>query len=813
MADDTDDPVAGDTRDTRPPDESDEPGGQIGPYHLLQKVGEGGMGEVWKAEQREPIRRTVAVKVIKIGMDTRQVVARFDGERQALAVMDHPAIAKVLDAGATAGGRPYFVMEYVKGEPITAYCDRHRLSTADRLALFARVCEGVQHAHQKGIIHRDVKPSNVLVTLQDGRPVPKIIDFGIAKATAHHLTARTVFTELGALIGTPEYMSPEQAEMGGLDIDTRADIYSLGVLLYELLTGTVPFEPRTLREKALDEIRRTIRETDPPRPSTRVTQLGPASEEAAKNRLTEPARLATQLRGDLDWITMKALEKDRTRRYDTAMGLAEDVGRYLRHEPVSAGPPRAAYRAGKFVRRHRFGVAAAGTIVALLLAFAVVMAVQARAIARERDRANREAAAARQVSDFLVSLFKVSDPSESKGDSVTAREILDQGAVRIERDLAQQPLTQASLMTTMGQAYMNLGLYGRADPVLAKGLATRRRLLGERTEEARVSLLALGDLRWREGKYDEGERLLTQALAVAEGIDREGPGVAEALLDLSALYDTQARSAEAESCLRRALAIGEKRLDPDDQLMGRILNNLGSTLWNQGQYAEAGPLFLRSLAQKEKTLGPVHPQVANTLNNLGVLYQTQGKFKEGEPYLLRALAICEKVYGPEHRVVGDLANNLGSFYYEQKRYAEAQPYYQRALAIYEKALGPGHDDVGMVLHNIANIARNQGRYAEAEPLYVRSHAIFEKALGAGHPYVGRSFRERATLYREMGRWADAESLYQKALAVLEKNPGPEHPQVAETLEEYAALLRKMGRGNEADGLAARAKSIRDRNPS
>ena len=476
--------------------------GSFGRYRLLQRVGEGGMGEVWLAEQTEPVRRQVALKVIKAGMDSAQVVARFEAERQALALMDHPAIATVFDGGTTPQGRPYFAMEYVKGEPITTYCDRHLLSTRERLGLFTQVCEGVQHAHQKGIIHRDLKPSNVLVTIQDDRPVPKIIDFGVAKATAQHLTERSLFTELGVLIGTPEYMSPEQAEMGSLDIDTRTDIYALGVLLYELLTAALPFDRKDLRQAGIAEIQRIIREKEPPRPSTRITQPGPASTEAAKNRHTEPRRLVSELRGDLDWITMRALEKDRTRRYQTANALAADVHRHMNNEPVSAGPPSAAYRAGKFVRRHRFGVTTAVALVLLLAASALALGVQAQRIARERDRANHEAEAARQVSDFLVELFRVSDPGQARGNTVTAREILDRGASKIDQDLRTQPLVQARLMSTMGRVYESLGLYDQALPLLESALATRRRLHGEEHLEVAESLIGLGGLRWHKGEYE-----------------------------------------------------------------------------------------------------------------------------------------------------------------------------------------------------------------------------------------------------------------------------------------------------------------------
>ncbi len=385
----------------------EEPSERIGRYKILQKIGEGGCGVVYMAEQTEPVRRRVALKVIKLGMDTKQVIARFEAERQALALMDHPNIAKVLDAGTTEKGRPYFVMELVKGIRITDYCDQHHLGTPERLALYTQVCQAIQHAHQKGIIHRDIKPSNILVTLHDGVPVPKVIDFGIAKAIEQPLTEKTVFTAFGQFMGTPAYMSPEQAELSGLDIDTRSDIYALGVLLYELLTGKTPFDAKELLQAGLDEMRRRIREEEPMLPSTRLSTMIDADLTAiAHQRHSEPAKLTRFIRGDLDWIVMKCLEKDRMRRYETANGLAMDLRRHLNNEPVVACPPNAAYRFQKMVRRNKLAVAAVSAVaVALLLGLGLStwLWLAERKAHRLAEKAKQEA---REAEALMADVFK-----------------------------------------------------------------------------------------------------------------------------------------------------------------------------------------------------------------------------------------------------------------------------------------------------------------------------------------------------------------------------------------------------------------------
>src|ERR1017187_3272740 len=467
---------------------SEKPGDRIGRYKLLEKIGEGGCGIVYMAEQTEPIRRRVALKIVKLGMDTRQVIARFEAERQALALMDHPNIAKVLDAGATDTGRPYFVMELVRGIRITDYCDQHNLSTRERLDLFMQVCHAIQHAHQKGIIHRDLKPSNILVASLDGVPVPKVIDFGIAKATQQPLTDKTLFTSFHQFIGTPAYMSPEQAEMGSQDIDTRSDVYTLGVLLYELLTGRSPFEQKELLEAGLDEMRRLIREKEPPKPSTRLSTLAHGDLAAiARSRHTEPPRLLHLVRGDLDWIVMKCLEKDRARRYETPSGLARDVERHLNHEPVTAAAPSAFYLVGKFIRRHRVALATAAALV-VLVAVGVVGSVW------QAVRATKAERQARTVATFLKNMLNGVRPSRALGrDTKMLQEILDKTAGSLGKDLGNQPEVEAELRSTIGGVYQDLGEYQKAETMHRAALALRKGVFGYEHPGVAESLNDLGN--------------------------------------------------------------------------------------------------------------------------------------------------------------------------------------------------------------------------------------------------------------------------------------------------------------------------------
>jgi non-specific serine/threonine protein kinase/serine/threonine-protein kinase len=739
---------------------------EIGPYRILGVLGEGGMGMVYLAEQSGSVRRRVALKLVKLGMDTKQVVARFESERQALAVMDHPNIARVYDGGATETGRPYFAMELVQGVPITDYCDRHKLSTEERIRLFLDVCRAVQHAHQKGVIHRDLKPSNVMVTVKEGRPAVKVIDFGIAKAIGQGLTARTLVTRVGQLVGTPEYMSPEQAEMSGLDVDTRTDIYALGVILYELLVGALPFDFGTKADYA---IQHAIRETEVPRPSMKLTSLSGTRETIARYRRTSLQALRKELRGDLDWIILKSMEKDRTRRYETANGLTMELERYLNNEPVLARPPSVAYRFQKLVRRNRGGVAAAAVaLLALALgtAGATVGLIRAR---RAEQVAREEAETARQVSGFLEGLFEVSNPNEARGNTITAREILDRGAEHIQTELRGQPAVQARLIGTIGNVYRTLGLYNEAVPLLEQALAIREATLSPDHPELAQSLHRLAIVYKQQGRFERAERLFGRALNIREESAEEHP------LDLA-----------------------------------YTLGSLGGTLLEQGKYEEAEPLLLRAFAIREEILDPDHPDVALSLANLGAFYWMQRRVEDAEPYMRRSLEIRERVLGSDHPDIADGLNNLGVLYWTLGQYEEARVYYERARAIYERALGPDHDNTATAYNNLAETYWVLGEYAAAEPLFLRALEIKERILQPDHPKVSTTLRGLANLYRDQKRYAEAEPLYLRTLDILETSMGPDDPSLTEALQDYATLLSATGRANEARRLNERADAINER---
>jgi serine/threonine protein kinase len=730
----------------------DAPGGappaRIGPYRVLQKLGEGGMGVIYEAEQERPVRRRVALKVIKLGMDTAQVIARFESERQALALMNHPNIARVYEAGATEEGRPFFAMEYVRGVPIHDYANRNRLDTRERLELFIQVCEGVQHAHQKGIIHRDLKPSNVLVTDEDGRRVPKIIDFGVAKATAsQRLTEKTLFTEMGQLIGTPEYMSPEQAEMTGVDIDTRTDVYLLGVLLYELLTGELPFDTGELRRVGFDEFRRKVLEEDPPRPSTRFTRADePTQRRAAERRVDLPA-LSRQLRGDLDWITMKALEKDRARRYASASELAADVRRFLQHEPVLASPPGNLYRLRKFARRHKAGASFGAVLLVLLTGFAVAMTIQNQRLARLAHEKEREAAAAQRVAQFLEQMFKTPDPNEARdtsdarGNRITAREILDRGAQDIRTgELREEPSVQARMMRVIGTVYGSLGLPEESRGLLEEALRIQRRVLPP------------------------------QDLEFAETLESLAGIVAVPFSDY----------ALADRHYREALAIREKHLGPHSPSVAANLNAHGNLFQMQGEYGAALEKYDRVFGILESSHDPDDELMAKLLNNRGRLVAlTTGDFERARPMLERALEIVRgaPAAGRNRELQATIEHNLGSVLEQQRDHAGARRHHQAGLELRRAMFADEpHQRVGESLLALARVSLREGDAAQADRLHAEALEIFDASRsGRDDPSV---LYDLACFAALRGQTGEALHLLRRAAVekasfsadVLERNP-------------------------------------------
>jgi len=771
----------------------------IGPYHLLQRIGEGGMGEVWLADQKQPVRRRVAIKLIKAGMDTREVVARFESERQALALMDHPAIAKVFDAGSTPQGAPYFAMEYIAGVPITDYCDHHKLSTHERLELFMRVCEGVQHAHQKAIIHRDLKPSNILVTEVDGHPAPKIIDFGVAKALTHSLTADTMFTRVGALVGTPEYMSPEQALSSGEDIDTRTDVYSLGVVFYELLAGTPPLE---LRKVAFEEFLRKLREDDAPKPSAIIRAQDPAtSTEIGRKRQTEPVVLAKQLRGDLDSIALKALEKDRSRRYGSPSDFASDVKRYLNNEAVLAVPPSVAYRARKFARRYRVALATA-------CAFALVLIVAAAISIRQSIRANKEAAVAHAVSDFLQNDMLAQASAANQSGATTkpdvhleVRTALDRAAQRIAGKFDREPEVDAAIRDTIGKTYTSLGIYPEARKQLEAALGLRRKVLGAENPQTLRTASELAWLGLLQGKYPEAEALGSRTLELQRRV--VGPEHSDTLFSMNTLagvYRFQGKYAQAEALNRQVLEIRRRVLGPENPETLFSVSNLAGTLNSQRKYAQAETLFSQTLDLDRRVLGPENPHTLTTMNSLALTLVSQGKYEEAEALYRQVLELQRRVVGPEHPDTLSTMADLGEIAAMQGKYAQAETFYSQALQGDSQVLGPEHPTTVRYMADLGFVYMSQGKYAQAEPLVGKALEIERRVSGPAHPDTIAPMDSLAELYRAEGKYPQAETLYNQTLELERSVFGPKDPNTLTSTGGLALTYYLQGKYAQAEGL-------------
>lgn len=809
-----------------------------GRYKLLEEIGEGGMGAVWMAEQREPVKRLVAIKLIKAGMDSKAVLARFEAERQALALMDHLSIAKILDGGTTDDRRPYFVMELVKGLALTEYCDSRRLSVRDRLALFAQVCNAVQHAHQKGVIHRDLKPTNILVTEHDGRPVPKVIDFGLAKAlnAAGTLTDKTLHTTFGSAVGTPLYMAPEQVGVNSFDVDTRTDIYALGVILYELLTGTTPLERKRLQEAAWDEMRRLIRELEPIRPSARLSSSHSLPSVAACRQI-EPKQLTGLVRGELDWIVMKALEKDRNRRYESANGFAMDIQRYLANEAVLAAPPSNAYRFRKFVRRNRAKVVAGGVIAAALslgmigTGLALQRALRAESQLRSQltetekaqkaekaradeltkvsdfhtamlDQLDVTAAGERLTEDvnrrFLEALERANVPAAeraAKADEFraqweqvnatdTARSLIDESIIKpairaIDEQFQDQPLIDAALRKSLGEVYYDLALYDAAYPLLKKALDTRQRELPGDHPNVIFALYAVGVLLFDQNKFDDAEPYYREALEKSRRINgNDDKSTLDLISDLGLLLKKSGRLEEAEPFYREAIERKRRVLGEEHPETISSINNQAFLLLEQRKYDQAEPLFREALAKNRRVRGEKDPLTVNSISALGSLFYDQAKYSEAEPYFREALEKRRRLLGEEHPDTVASYGNFGSALLRQRKIVEAEPFLREAMEASRRILGQDAVNTLSFAREFADLLVAQGHHQEAIDLLLPLEVASRKAFSGVNRRLALMLSVLGRANLGMGyspeRFQNAESHLLEAYPILVSTRGEAH---------------------------------------
>ena len=773
-------------------DDIDPPPRSIGPYEILEKLGEGGMGVVYRAEQKRPIRRDVAIKLIKLGIDTKEVTARFDSERQALAVMNHPNIARVLDAGTTETGRPYFAMEYVEGEPITFYCDKRQLTLRQRLELFIQVCQGVQHAHHRAIIHRDIKPTNILVATQDGRPVPKIIDFGVAKALDHRLTHRTLMTVTGTIVGTPEYMSPEQATTSGHAVDTRTDVYSLGVLLYELVAGSQPFDPRLIRDASPDELRRMVREDEPQRPSARIGSRSQLSATVAQKRRTEPLSLARHLRGDLDWITARALEKEPSRRYSTPSELAADVRRHLRNEPVLAGPPSNLYRARKFVAKHRVGVGFAAALIALVLGFTATLTVQAGRVIHERERASHEAAVAEQVSEFLVELFEVPSRIGARVELTTVDEMVDGSLEKIRDDLVNRPVLQAELLHAVGDVYRRTDQLAKARVLLEEAHAALKVVTGPDDARTLSCGRSLAKLYHSAGRWDDAEALFVE---LAESRRRlhgpDHPDTLRAINDLAYFYKACDRFDDAEPLFVEAVE-GLREVLGDEHRETLIAAGFLAGVWlEQGRYGELEPLLLELVEKTPRVLGTSHLETHAAIYNLACLRARLGDRTRALRHLRTAVEsgfyLGKTLYGDPHLYT-----------------LHDEPDFERI----ERISRMNNHYNWRFVRSRADLASREGRHGEAASGYQELvNAMVRTGMGDANPDLMSIRQSLGLQHVSMGNWDEAESLYTDLLKRYRREWGDDSEAAADA--RWMLAWCHLGRGEDdlAESLIDRSMSV------
>lgn len=751
---------------------------RVGPYTIRKPLGEGGMGTVYMAEQSEPIRREVALKVIKPGMGSKSVIARFESERRALAMLDHPYIAQVFDAGTTSQGLPYFAMELVEGTPITLYCDRNQLGVRERLDLFVQVCQAIQYAHQKGILHRDIKPSNILVRELEGKPIPKVIDFGLAKALDAGLNGETSMTELGTILGTFEYMSPEQADLGRQDIDTRSDVYSLGVLLYQLLTGKTPLDLSQHQDDGYITLLKRIKDDETKAPSTQIDQQSAAT----RNRV---------LRGDLDAITLKALEKDRARRYPSPGEFAADIERYLRDEPVEARPASTFYRAGKYARRHWLAVSFAAVVTLLLAGVAIAQSFELQRIKRERDRADR-------VTAFITNMFKVSNPSESRGNDIRAREILDKASTEIDAGLKQDPETQAQMMQVIGSVYLGIGLYPKADALLQRALDIQNKQLGVKSPEALKSAISLAETWNAESRYPEAEKLARATLQARQrdlGADNRDTLSAASLL--ANVLDNEGRYADAEKLSRQVVSAAAKVFGVNDTLTREATSKLAIDLAYQGKFAEAEKTFRELWETDQRVLGPDHPETLRNAGNLGSTLLQEGKNADAERQFRTTLALSQRVFGPDNPHTLTDAGNLALTLEKEGRHAEAEKLFRETLEVKRRVMGAEHRSTLVTAGNLSDVLIAEGKYGEAERLIQGTVDAERRTIGPAHSDFQASLGSLALVLAQENKYVEAEKAARESVEGYMKVFGADHPDTAYAVYILATVLAREGKPEEA----------------
>ncbi|MEM1186542.1 MAG: serine/threonine-protein kinase [Planctomycetota bacterium] len=810
----------------------------IGPYVVLSRLGEGGMGVVYAAEQSRPIRRRVAVKVLKTGSDSREVLARFDAERQALALMNHANLAQILDAGMHEG-RPYFVMELIAGVPVTEYCDRRRLTIAERLELFIRVCEGVQHAHQKGIIHRDLKPTNVLVSEDGATPTPKIIDFGIAKAITNRLLEATVHTEIGRIIGTPDYMSPEQADVSALDIDTRSDVYSLGALLYELLCGTTVFGLYS-KSAGLDAIRSTILNTTPSRPSDRLFDDASTTTDRSNRRGSSSEALGKLLRRDLDWIVLKALEKDRVRRYSSASELAGDVQRFLDGATVVARPPSTTYRIGKFVKRHR-GTVVAGGAVSFALAAATAVSIAFGIAARhERNEAQRRAGELERVATFEAERLSALNPQTfgatirddilelaPDADAERIREAIkgvnfttialgafehhffDDTLDAIDTQFEADPGIRATLLQSTASIMAKLGLLDQAMPPQADALELRTTELGPDHALTADSLAAMAGLLKKRGQFREAEPIYADAIQrLRKTRGPDAPELMKALNEYGLLLQELAMYDQAMEAQIAALNGFRTIYGDNNRQAVKVLNEIGLLLFSQGQTEAATERLIEALEASRAVYDADEPEFLAAITNVGGALIKQGRLKEGAPYFEEALAGFRVVHGDDHPTTLILVSNMGYLLQEMGRFDEAEAFYLESLEARRRLLGPDHVDTLTSELNLSNLYVERG--TPEQGLHLLAHVIATRTrdLGHVHPSTVNAVNNLASLHNRAGN--PDQALEITAGIISETLPAlpPKHSLIGSVWRQHAEALLGLERFNDAIVAAERSRDAR-----